>query len=257
MPSKFALAMKAKAAAWKKARKAEPRKGGTRGPADVPDGQYEATISAKSGITERGKNAGVPWVEIIATISDGEHIGKEPRNFYFLDGKTPSTDADAMPTNEEKLAGDLKTLMPDTAIEDLEADQIEQAIEELDGAGVSARIGVVNRIGKAGSNSAGKRFQDIYFNELLGGSGGSNGQQVQAQEDEGEEEGGEEVEEGEDEGEDAGEPVAPAKGDKVQYQPKGGKKREFEVKTVNQRQQTATVSDGKKQFSNVPWADLE
>src|SRR4051812_34388808 len=116
--SKFAMAMKKKANAWKKAGKAEPRKGGQYGPADVPQGFYEAIISAECGLTEKGANPGTPFCRIKATISDGEHEAKEPSQFYFLDGKTPSDDPDAMMTNEEKLAGDLKVILPDFEIEE-------------------------------------------------------------------------------------------------------------------------------------------
>jgi hypothetical protein len=259
MPSKFALAMKKKAAVWKKAAQAEPRKGGNFGPPDVPDGQYEAIISATCGLTERGNNPGTPYVEITATISDGDQEGKEPKAFYMLDGKMPSNDPQAMPTNEERLAGDLKTLLPDIDIEGTlseNPEQIESIVEEINSRSLKVRIGVKNRIGKEGTKGAGKRFQDVYFNEILEGVI-EDGQEEESNE----EEGGEEVVEEDGEEiveEEGGEEVAPVKGDTVMFKPKGAREaREFKVKTVNNGKRTVTLSDGKKQFSEISWDSIE
>lgn len=262
MPSKFALAQKNKASNWKKAAKAKPRTGNKFGPADVPDGSFNAVISAKCGVGEKGKLLGKAFVELTASINEGPHLGKEPRVFYVLEGKPISDDPDAMPTAEQQLVGDLKQLLTDIDVEGTladEPDQLESLIEELESRQVTARIGVRNRIGK----KDGKAYQDVYFNEVLSTGEASNGQEESSQpkeeggEEEGEEEGGEEEGGEEEGGEPDDEPVAPAVGDRVMYQPKGGRKREFVVKTVNQRKQTVTVSDGAKKFSDVSWEALE
>lgn len=257
--SPFAVAMKKRANAWKKASKAAPRTGGNRGPVDIPDGQYQAVISAECGVSEKGESAGTPWVKITATVNDGEQEGKEPNNFYFLDGKMPSDADDAMPTNEERLAGDLKQILPDVEVEGTDATQIEAFVEEINTRSPVMRIGVKNRTGKDGTKSAGKRFQDIYFNELLS-SGESNAEEGSAQEEgEGEEEVTEESEEEDDSElvEEEGE-EAPAVGDPVMYKPQGAAKaREFAVMTVNQGKRTVTLSDGKKKYSNVSWDKIE
>jgi hypothetical protein len=258
--------MKAKAKNWKKAAKAKPRKGSSFGPADVPDGQYEAAITAKCGIGEKGKLLGKTWVELIATISDGEHKGKEPKQFYVLEGKPVSDDPTAQRTAEEKMVGDLKQILPDIDIEgtmESEPEQLEAIIKEVNDRGITMKIGVRNTTGKAGTPTAGKKFQDVYFNEVLSTTGDTSGEEESGET--GEEEAGEEADEeegGEVEEEEGGEPdsdeaVAPAKDDEVMFQPKGGKKRKFIVKTVNQGKRTVTISDGTKKFSDISWDKLE
>jgi hypothetical protein len=255
MASAFAQACAKKGKAWAKARKAKPRQGGTFGPADIKDGNYIARISTKNGIS---KKDGTPWVRLIATVAQGSSEGAQPSKFYFLEGKEPPPEgSDEQPTAEQQLAGTMKVLLPDVDIDNLDAAGIEQALAEIDNNNPLCRIGVTSGVGKA----TGKTWQEVYFNELVEG-GSPNGQQVETEEvSETEEEGGEEA--GEEEGEEAGddESVAPAKGDKVLYQPKGGKKRAFEVTTVNQKKQTVTVVDVSgqttKKFSDVPWDSLE
>lgn len=267
--SKFALAMKKKATVWKKAAKAAPRSGGKFGPANVPDGQYEAIISAECGITEPKKKGAIPtpYVRLKATISDGDFAGLEPQNFHYLDGKMPSDAEDAMPTNEEKLAGDLKQILPDLDIEETlssSPEKIEAIIAEINTRGQKMRIGVSNRIGKEGSKSAGKRFQDVYFNELLEGGSPTNGQ-VHEEEAEAESDEEEVVEESEDEEEvveeeDASDDgsAAPGVGDTVLYRPKGGRKDlEFEVTSVNNGKETVGIKGNGKKYSGVPWSSLK
>lgn len=267
--SKFAQAMKAKANAWKKAAKAEPRKGGQFGPADIPTGFFSAIISAESGMTEKKgtKPGGVPWARIKATVNEGEHEGKEPSQFYYLDGKMPSDDPEAMMTNEEKLAGDLKTILPDVEVETIlekNPEQLEAMIAEINSTSPVVKIYVRNSEGKAGTKNAGKAFQDVYFNELLSG-GSSNGEESQEEsgEEASEEEVGEEevteeeseeevVEESADD-----EPAAPAVGDPAMYTAKGARKaKEFKIVTVNNKARTVTLTGHGMKYSGVSWDKL-
>lgn len=262
MASKFAEAMKSRAKGWKKAAKAKPRKGSSFGPVDMPDGQFEAVVSAKHGVGEKGKLLGKTWVEIAATVRDGEHKGKEPKNFYVLEGKPVSDEPDAMPTAEEKLVGDLKQILQDIEVEETlesEPEQLEAMLKEINDRSPVMRIGIRNTFGKKPHNN-GKHYQDLYFNELL--EGGSSGEEKGPEEGQDKEEEGDPEEGGEEEG---GEPddgaddtvAAPAKDDEVWFTPKGGKRRKFVVKTVNQGKQTVTVSDGTKKFSDVAWDSIE
>lgn len=268
--SKFAQAMKAKANAWKKAAKAEPRKGGQFGPADVPTGYFEAIVSGENNITEKkgSKPGGIPWVRIKATISDGEHQGKEPSQFYYLEGKVPSDDPEAMMTNEEKLAGDLKIILHDLDIEKIlekNPEQMESLIAEVNKRSPKMKIYVRNSIGKAGTKNAGKAFQDVYFNELLDG-GTSNGES-QEEEESGEEASEEEEvsdeevteEESEEEAEEStdDEPAAPAVGDPAMYKGKGmTKAKEWKITTVNNKERTVTLKGHGKTVSKVSWDKL-
>lgn len=265
MATAFAQAMAAKAKVFKKAASAKPRKGSSFGPVNIPTGQYEAQISCKYGVGEKGKLLGKMWVELVATVSDGPHLGKEPKQFYVLEGKEISDEPDAQMTAEQKLVGDLKQILPDIDIEGTlqeEPAQLEAILKEVNNRSPKMNIGIRNSEGKPGTRSAGKSFQDVYFNDLIEG-GANNGSQEESEtsgqeegeeagEEEGEEEGGEP-----DTGDDDAVDYAPAKEDKVMYQPKGAKAaREFTVKTVNQNKRTVSVSDGKKKFSEVSWDSI-
>lgn len=266
--SKFATAIKKKATAWKKAAKAEPRKGGQFGPADVPQAFFEAVITAESGITEQkgDKPGGIPWVRIKSTISDGEHIGKEPSQFYFLDGKQPSDDPEAMMTNEEKLAGDLKIILPDLAVEEIlekNPEQLEALVAEINKRSPKFKIYVRNSVGKPGSKNPGKAFQDVYFNELLeGGSTNGESQEESGQSEEVEGQTEEEVSEEEVTEEEVVEDIddgaaSPAVGEPAMYQAKGSPKaKEFKITTVNNKAQTVTLQGHGKKYSSVPWDKL-
>lgn len=272
--SAFAKALKAKAQVWKKAAKAEPRKGGGYAPPEVPDGRYEARISGEYGITDKENKPKVPWVRITATISDGTQVGKEPSRYYYLDGKPQQTGENARLTNEEQLAGDLKTLLPDVEVEETLATdpgQVGAMIDELNQRNPLCKIGIRNWEASQGKNK-GKRNQDVFFNDLIEG-GEASGKEESGEEageeesSEGDEEEVEEVteEEGEVESDEDGEsesesdePVAPTKGDPVMFKPKGATKAsEYKVLTVNQRKQTVTLSNGKKKIDNVAWDRLE
>lgn len=267
--SKFAQAMKNKAQSWKKAAKAEPRKGGLYGPADVKDGNYEAILSAESGMTEPKDKSkpSVPFVRIKCTISDGPDEGKEPKAYYYLDGKKPSDDPEAMMTNEERLAGDLKTILPEIDIEEIltkNPEQLEALIAEINSNGPKAKIYVRNSIGKPNTKNAGKAFQDVYFNELLdgGSSNGESAEEEESGEEESTEEGEEEVVEEESEEEveesaDDGEPASPAVGDPAMYKAKGATKaKEYKITTVNNKAQTVTLVGHGKKYSSVAWDKL-
>lgn len=278
--SAFAAALKKKAAVWKKAVKAEPRKGGGYGLPEIPDGRYEARISCESGITDKEGKPKIPWVRITATVSEGAHMGKEPSKFYYLDGKPVSADPEAMLTNEQQLSGDLKTLLPDVEVEATLAEdpgQLDVMLTEINERNPLCKIGIRNGVNAGGKNK-GKARQDVFFNDLIeGGENHSSSdeeseegseeeaseedeEEVVEEESEGEDEDGEEGEaESDDDGDESesDEPVAPAKGDPVMYQAKGAPKaKEYKVATVNQRKQTVTLTGYGKKYENVPWSKL-
>jgi len=273
MASKFAQAFAAKAKArFKESRKAKAKQGGQYGPAAVPNGVYTAIVSSKCDIlTKAGGKipAGTPVVRLVCTIDEGDYAGKEPTKAYFCTGAKPREyQGEPMPTAEDELCGDLKVLMPDLEIEKMTdpAELAEAAETILNERQPRVKIGVRNR------DKDGKSYQDVFFNELLeaetadaeeesGEEGDEEGTEEEGEEEVAEEDDiegeldpdSEEEEEGEEE-----EAEAPAKGDEVQYKPKGAKTtRKFEVTSVNQRQETVTIVDEKgKKFSNVPWSDL-
>jgi len=238
--SSFSEAMQKKSRAWNRARKAKPRSGRGFGPPDVPDGEYSAVITSSCEVIARGTYKGVPVVRIMGTINEGPHDGKEPSNAYFLEGKPPVAEgADGMPTGEQRLAGDLKILLPDLDVDGLDVTELETALDELNDSNIVARIGIRNRAKED------KKYQDMYFNELLSSGGGADTEK--------------EEEEPEDEpAADDGEVEAPAVGDVVSYKPpKSRVALELEVKAVSQAKSTCTLNGDGQEYKNVAWDQVE
>src|SRR5688572_14220784 len=157
MSTAFAKAFQAKAQkVFDKAKGHKHRAGKSFGPVDVPDGSFSAVVTLEASVPTKGSKAGIPIVRANAAITTGDHVGKEPSQSYFCEGKLPSDDPNAMPTAEQQLLGLLGFLLPDCEISDIE--QVEAAIEEVNRRGPLCIIGVRNM------SKNGKKYQNVYFN---------------------------------------------------------------------------------------------
>lgn len=253
--SKFAQAMKSRAKAFQAGMRKPADRGGKYGPVDIPNGDYDAIVSAEARVGEKGKLLNIPIVSLTATVADGEHEGKAPKQDYILKGQMPT--ADGPPTGEQQLARELKLLLEDVDVDGHKPEDLETLLDEINTRLPKCRVRVNRKTG-----TDGKDYQSVYFNELLEASTngeahdeGTEESEEGAEEEEGEEE--ESEQEVDESMEDEVESVAPAVGDSVLYQPRGANKaRKFKVKTVNQREQTCSLTDGSKSYSKVPWDKL-